>query len=96
MTVVKGRPLRFQNPSHSRAGWPYCLQSKQPGLEFDMETKPIYIRDSYKGSGKLEGKVAIITGRRAAVDPLASALWSLIVRSCEPSSKLKLLPQLPC
>jgi NAD(P)-dependent dehydrogenase (short-subunit alcohol dehydrogenase family) len=37
-------------------------QSKQPGMEFDMDMKPIYIRDSYKGSGKLEGKVAIITG----------------------------------
>jgi NAD(P)-dependent dehydrogenase (short-subunit alcohol dehydrogenase family) len=37
-------------------------QSKQPGMEFDMDMKPIYIRDSYKGSGKLQGKVAIITG----------------------------------
>jgi NAD(P)-dependent dehydrogenase (short-subunit alcohol dehydrogenase family) len=37
-------------------------QTKQPGMEFDMEMKPIYIRESYKGSGKLEGKVAIITG----------------------------------
>jgi hypothetical protein len=27
-----------------------------------MNAKPIFIRDSYKGSGKLQGKVAIITG----------------------------------
>uniref|UniRef100_A0A383VGB4 Uncharacterized protein n=1 Tax=Tetradesmus obliquus TaxID=3088 RepID=A0A383VGB4_TETOB len=37
-------------------------QAHQPGMEVDMDTKPIYIRDSYKGSGKLQGKVAIITG----------------------------------
>ncbi|KAF6265818.1 short-chain dehydrogenase/reductase SDR [Scenedesmus sp. NREL 46B-D3] len=37
-------------------------QPHQPGMEVDMDTKPIYIRDSYKGSGKLQGKVAIITG----------------------------------
>jgi NAD(P)-dependent dehydrogenase (short-subunit alcohol dehydrogenase family) len=37
-------------------------QSKQPGMEFDMSSKPIFIRDSYKGSGKLQGRVALITG----------------------------------
>lgn len=40
------------------------LQSKQPGMEADMSSKPIFIRDTYKGSGKLAGKVAIITGGR--------------------------------
>lgn len=38
------------------------LQESQPGLEADMNAKPIFIRDSYKGSDKLKGKVAIITG----------------------------------
>lgn len=50
-----------------------------------MDMKPIYIRDSYKGSGKLQGKVAIITGaaglaacRHAAAT--AASLWpSLLV-----------------
>lgn len=46
-----------------------CLQAKQPGYEFDMDMKPIYIRDGYKGSGKLEGKVAIITGRTQIQPP---------------------------
>jgi hypothetical protein len=27
-----------------------------------QETKPIFIRDTYKGADKLKGKVAIITG----------------------------------
>jgi len=37
-------------------------QDRQPGLESQMTPQPVYIRDSYKGSGKLAGKVAIITG----------------------------------
>ncbi|KAI8476899.1 MAG: hypothetical protein J3K34DRAFT_453110 [Monoraphidium minutum] len=37
-------------------------QDEQPGLEWNMETKPIFIRDSYKGAGKLKDKVALITG----------------------------------
>ncbi|TDB68022.1 SDR family oxidoreductase [Arundinibacter roseus] len=37
-------------------------QDQQPGLENKMNPEPIVIRDSYEGSGKLDGKVALITG----------------------------------
>ncbi len=37
-------------------------EQKYPGLECEMDPQPLVIRDSYKGTGKLEGKVAIITG----------------------------------
>lgn len=37
-------------------------QSKQPGSEEQMDPEPIYDDEDYKGSGKLEGKVALITG----------------------------------
>jgi len=37
-------------------------QDTQPGIEKDMKIKPEYIRVGYKGSSKLEGKVALITG----------------------------------
>ncbi|WP_462419863.1 SDR family oxidoreductase [Salinicoccus sp. Marseille-QA3877] len=37
-------------------------QKKQPGIEKDMDPKPIIIADDYKGSEKLKGKVALITG----------------------------------
>jgi NAD(P)-dependent dehydrogenase (short-subunit alcohol dehydrogenase family) len=37
-------------------------QGKQPGLEHKMNPQPEYIRKGYKGSGKLKGKVALITG----------------------------------
>lgn len=37
-------------------------QSKQPGSEEQMNPEPIYDDKDYKGSGKLEGKVALVTG----------------------------------
>jgi len=33
-----------------------------PGKEKEMSPKPVVIRDGYKGTGKLKGKVALITG----------------------------------
>lgn len=37
-------------------------QNKQPGIEAKMNPAPEYIKDSYKSSGKLDGKIALITG----------------------------------
>lgn len=37
-------------------------QLDQPGMEYLMTPKPIFDNPNYKGSGKLKGKVAIITG----------------------------------
>jgi NAD(P)-dependent dehydrogenase (short-subunit alcohol dehydrogenase family) len=37
-------------------------QNKQPGIEAKMDPKPEYIKASYKASGKLKDKVALITG----------------------------------
>jgi NAD(P)-dependent dehydrogenase (short-subunit alcohol dehydrogenase family) len=39
----------------------YTLE-RQPGIEGEMDPKPIFEDDEYKGSGKLKDKVAIITG----------------------------------
>lgn len=42
---------------------PYPHQSQEwPGLEKNMEPRPDYGRGKYKGTGKLYGKVALITG----------------------------------
>eukprot|EP00953_Heterococcus_sp_UTEX-ZZ885_P039509 20246-Heterococcus_DN1.PRE.1 len=38
------------------------LNLKWPGLSKDMETKPDYGEDSYRGSDRLKGKRAVITG----------------------------------
>jgi NAD(P)-dependent dehydrogenase (short-subunit alcohol dehydrogenase family) len=37
-------------------------QDQQPGLRSEMKPKPDLVRTGYRGSGKLEGKVALITG----------------------------------
>ncbi len=37
-------------------------QNHQPGSEQEMHPHPIYLSDSYRPAGKLEGKVAIVTG----------------------------------
>lgn len=41
---------------------PPQAQDQQPGLEQEMTPQPEYIRPNYKGSEKLQGKVALITG----------------------------------
>ena len=42
--------------------FPENRQKQQPGKEHKMEIKPEFIRKNYKGSDKLKGKVALITG----------------------------------
>ena len=37
-------------------------QNVQPGMEYEMMPRPIFDNPNYNGSGKLKGKVAIITG----------------------------------
>ena len=37
-------------------------QHEQPGRQDRMDPQPLSIRENYRGSGKLEGRVAIITG----------------------------------
>src|SRR5919112_4971907 len=41
---------------------PPQAQDQQPGIEQEMTPQPEYIRPNYKGSEKLQGKVALITG----------------------------------
>ena len=41
---------------------PEQSQDEQPGMEYKMTPLPIFDNPNYKGSGKLNGKVAIVTG----------------------------------
>ncbi|ARK29272.1 SDR family oxidoreductase [Halalkalibacter krulwichiae] len=43
-------------------GQPAQTQNQQPGIESQMEPLPIYDDANYKGSNKLKGKIALITG----------------------------------
>jgi hypothetical protein len=52
-----------QNPLNKGAKPPFPDQPQQePGLESEMNPKPDYGENSYRGSNKLTGKAALITG----------------------------------
>ncbi|WP_230008668.1 SDR family NAD(P)-dependent oxidoreductase, partial [Microbacterium sp. Bi128] len=60
------QPKQPDQPRDPRAGYhsgPFPEQvQKQPGLTAPMEPKPDHGEESYRGSGALSGKAALITG----------------------------------
>src|SRR4051812_28104836 len=60
----KGRSVSMsQNPLEQGPKPPHPAQQQdEPGLESRMDPRPDYGLDSYRGSGRLKGKAAIITG----------------------------------
>jgi NAD(P)-dependent dehydrogenase (short-subunit alcohol dehydrogenase family) len=57
-----------QNPLEQKARPPIPKQQQQPtATESKMRLRPDYGEDSYKGSGKLLGKAAIITGGESGI-----------------------------
>jgi NAD(P)-dependent dehydrogenase (short-subunit alcohol dehydrogenase family) len=52
--VAKTKPKRALRPAQA--------QRRQPGIESEMRPQPEAVKDDYRGSGKLQDKVAVITG----------------------------------
>lgn len=49
---------------------------KKPGLEADMVLKPRFMAPAYKGSGKLEGLTALVTGGDSGIGRAVSVLFA--------------------
>ncbi len=54
---------KTRDPKEAEPKPPFPRQQQEPvGSEAEMQPKPDYGEESYRGSGKLEGKAAVITG----------------------------------
>ncbi|WP_078548190.1 SDR family oxidoreductase [Litchfieldia alkalitelluris] len=62
--------------SNQAKGQPAQHQNQQPGLETEMNPKPVSEDASYKGSGKLTNKVAIITGGDSGIGKAVSIYYA--------------------
>lgn len=67
--------LGFQTKAYEIVA-PEQSQKDQPGLESMMYPKPVFDDPKYKGSGKLEGKVAIITGGDSGLGRAAAVAFA--------------------
>jgi NAD(P)-dependent dehydrogenase (short-subunit alcohol dehydrogenase family) len=48
----------------------------KPGIEAQMDLKPKFMAEHYKGSGKLEGQVAIVTGADSGIGRAVAVLFA--------------------
>ncbi|MDQ0921018.1 hypothetical protein QFZ78_007278 [Paenibacillus sp. V4I5] len=65
---------------------PLQHQNRRPGLESDMIPRPISVDRKYKGSEKLLGRTAIITGGDSGIGRAVAVYYTAEQRSCTRSN----------
>ena len=65
---IQGQQKVPQNPLSREPQPPYPAQRQQPpGIESRMDPRPDFGENTYKGTGKLQGKAALITGADSGI-----------------------------
>lgn len=64
-------------PSPGRpSGFPGQHQSRQPGAQKQMVPEPLTAENGYRGSGKMDGMVAVVTGGDSGIGQAAAAAFA--------------------
>lgn len=66
----------MSNQNQKKPAFPAQHQNKQPGIEAEMNPRPVSVSPEYKASGKLAGKTAIITGGDSGIGKAAALLFA--------------------
>lgn len=66
-----------QAGTHALPAPPFPRQHlRKPGLETDLEPRPQFMAPDYKGSGKLQDQVAVITGGDSGIGRAVAVLYA--------------------